>query len=166
MTQKQMTFSKDLENKKMHIEREFDGNLSRVWAAWTQSEILDQWWAPKPWKAETKTQDFKEGGYWLYAMRGPEGEAHWARANYKNISPEKSFTVDDAFCDENGTINKELPTMNWVINFSPIGSGTKVAMDITLPSKEHLEKILEMGFKEGFEMGLGNLDELLQSNIH
>src|SRR5687768_8096768 len=97
-----INFTIDKENKKIKVEREFDAPVARVWAAWTEQELLDQWWAPKPWKARTKTMDFREGGYWLYAMVGPEGEEHWARADYKSISPLRSFSAADSFCDENG----------------------------------------------------------------
>ena len=36
------------EDQTVHVNREFDANLSLVWDAWTKPEILDQWWAPKP----------------------------------------------------------------------------------------------------------------------
>ena len=48
-----MQIDKDLDNKKMTITRGFDAPVADVWRAWTESELLDQWWAPKPWKAET-----------------------------------------------------------------------------------------------------------------
>ena len=69
-------YAKDLPNKKMFVTREFAGTLEDVWEAWTDSNILDQWWAPKPWKAKTKTMDFREGGFWLYSMIGPDGSEH------------------------------------------------------------------------------------------
>ena len=156
-----MDFSVDKENSKVNVKREFSAPLSDVWAAWTEKELLDQWWAPKPWKARTKTMDFKEGGYWLYAMVGPEGEEHWARIDYKSITPEKSFTTRDAFCDAEGNINKEFPQSNWKTNFSGSANSTLVHIEITYGSLADLEKYIEMGFKEGFTMALENLDELL-----
>ena len=53
---------KDLPNKKITVTRHFNAPLDQVWKAWTESELLDQWWAPKPFKAETKFMDFKVGG--------------------------------------------------------------------------------------------------------
>ena len=50
-----MNFVVDKENNKVNVSREFAAPISKVWPAWTQSLILDQWWAPKPWKAKTKT---------------------------------------------------------------------------------------------------------------
>ena len=54
-------FSIDRENKTITVKREFEAELPLVWDAYTQSEILDQWWAPRPWKARTKTMGFQEG---------------------------------------------------------------------------------------------------------
>lgn len=158
-----MNFVVDKEKSKVRVTREFDAPLSKVWAAWTQSEILDQWWAPKPWKARTKKMDFKEGGHWLYAMVGPEGEEHWARADFKFVSPMKSFKVVDAFCDADGKISNELPSSFWTCEFSEASGKTTVNIEIKYESPADLEKYIEMGFREGFTMALGNLDELLVS---
>ncbi|MCE7060832.1 SRPBCC domain-containing protein [Dyadobacter sp. CY343] len=158
-----MNFNVDKENKKIKVEREFDAPVTKVWAAWTEKELLDQWWAPKPWKARTKTMDFREGGHWLYAMVGPEGEEHWARVDYKSIAPLRSFTAADAFCDENGNISDSMPGSDWENTFKEESSKTLVFIEITFKELKDLEQTLEMGFKEGFEMGLSNLDELLAS---
>ena len=106
--------------------------------------------------------DFREGGRWLYYMEGPDGSRHYCRADYKTIVPGKSYTGDDAFCDENGNINTEFPRMHWKIEFSKSGNGTKVNVEITFATEADLEKIIEMGFKEGFAVAHGNLDELLE----
>src|SRR6478735_9817609 len=111
--QKETTITKDAANKKLIVVREFDGTPEQVWKAWTQSELLDHWWAPKPWKARTKEMDFREGGFWLYYMEGPDGEKHWCRADYKAVDPGKSFSLVDAFCDEEGNPTNELPNMHW-----------------------------------------------------
>lgn len=158
-----MDFVIDKENKKVKVTREFAAPLSKVWAAWTQRELLDQWWAPKPWKAITKKMDFREGGHWLYVMAGPEGEEHWCREDFKSVTPLKSFTAVDAFCDSNGRVNDEFPKSTWVIKFSEANNRTTVYIEMQCETLADLEKYIEMGFKEGFTMALGNLDELLAS---
>lgn len=158
-----MNFSVDKENKTIHVAREFAAPLSKVWAAWTDSQLLDQWWAPKPWQARTKMMDFREGGYWLYAMMGPDGEQHWARADFKSITPLKAYSAQDAFCDEQGTINTSLPRSLWRNNFSENANATLVSIQIQYETLADLETILEMGFKEGLLAALDNLDELLNA---
>ena len=159
-----MNFVVDKQNNKVKVTREFAAPLSKVWAAWTQSELLDQWWAPKPWKAITKKMEFKEGGDWLYVMAGPEGEEHWCRADFKSVSPMKSFEGIDAFCDPQGKINADFPVVHWYLNFSEAKNKTTVSVEIAFDSLTDLEKYIEMGFKEGFTMALGNLDELFAAS--
>ncbi|HEY1055278.1 MAG TPA: SRPBCC domain-containing protein, partial [Emticicia sp.] len=52
-------FIVDKENRTITIKREFDADLAMVWEAWTNPEILDKWYAPKPYRAETQTMDFR-----------------------------------------------------------------------------------------------------------
>lgn len=158
---KETRFRRDPDNKRLIVEREFDASLKNVWRAWTEKELLDQWWAPKPFKAVTKEMDFREGGRWLYRMTGPDGSGEWCLVDFKKIDNHKSFTSLGAFCDENGNINKDFPAMNWKNVFSSIGSATKVEVEISFSSVAELEKILEMGLEEGFSAALVNLDELL-----
>lgn len=156
-----MDFSVDKENKKIFVKREFAAPLTKVWAAWTDSKLLDQWWAPKPWQAQTKSMDFREGGSWIYAMVGPDGTTHWSRADFHSITPYISYTGEDAFCDENGTIDHNLPKSVWSNEFQETGDSTTVFIAITYHEVSDLEKILEMGFKEGLSSAMENLDELL-----
>jgi uncharacterized protein YndB with AHSA1/START domain len=152
----------DLPTKKIFVNREFAGSLEQVWSAWTKSDLLDQWWAPKPWVAKTKSMDFRKGGYWLYSMTGPDGMQVWSRADYLSITDRQSFEGLDAFCDEHGKINDDLPRMNWKVVFTGDSNKTRVDIEITFTTLADLEKIVEMGFEEGFTAAHGNLDELLK----
>ncbi|MDD3075696.1 MAG: SRPBCC family protein [Proteiniphilum sp.] len=154
-------FSVDKENSTIYIKRDFNASLQRVWQAWTTAELLDRWWGPEPWRAETKAMDFREGGYWLYAMVGPEGERHWGRLDYIEIKNEESFRAKDGFCDENGTPSSELPQNLWEIVFRETDGKVLVDMTLIFDSPEDLETNIQMGFKEGFTAGLNQLDELL-----
>ncbi len=156
-------FSVNRENKTIHVKREFAAGLPLVWKAWTEAEILDQWWGPEPWKTETKSMDFREGGRWLYAMVGPEGEKHWSVADYISINREQYFSANDGFSDEEGNINTSMPHSQWMNIFTTNGGNTTVEITITHEKLEDLETIIQMGFKEGFTIGLEQLDRLLQT---
>lgn len=159
-------FEVDKDNKQILVDRSFNAPIDLVWAAWTESDILDQWWAPKPWKTETKSMDFREGGHWLYAMVGPEGEKHWCKADYSTIVPQQSFKAHDGFCDEEGNLNPDFPRNKWENSFNDQGDTTLVNIILTFDSFEDLEKIIEMGFKEGFTAGLENLDQYIASQFY
>ena len=153
------------DNNTIKINREFAAHISLVWDAYTKSEILDKWWAPKPWKARTKKMDFREGGSWLYAMVGPEGEEHWALAEYQQIEFQKKFTGLDGFTDAEGNINKAMPQSKWEVSFTDKADITLVEFMITYPDLAQLETTIQMGFKEGLSMAMEGLDEFLTSAI-
>jgi uncharacterized protein YndB with AHSA1/START domain len=154
-------FSKDPANKKVYVAREFAAPVDKVWKAWTESELLDKWWAPKPWRMETKTMDFSVGGAWHYAMVSPEGEKHWSQADFTTIDPKNSFSHNGRFTDEYGTKDSNMLSNRWVIVFLPTKTGSKVEVELTFDTTEGFEKLIQMGFEGGFSMGLSNLDELL-----
>ena len=153
--------SKDLQNRKLIIKREFNAALESVWSAWTESNLLDQWWAPKPWVAKTKSLNFVEGGNWLYAMTGPDGTKIWSLVEFISIKQNRSFQTISSFCDENGDKNSDMPIMNWKNEFFTTNAGTRVEVEISFTNKKDIEKIIEMGFEAGFTSAVGNLDELL-----
>lgn len=162
----QFDFIVNKENNTVNVKREFAAGLQLVWDAWTKPELLDQWWAPKPYQTKTVSMDFREGGMWLYYMESPKGERHYCLNHYKKISPLKSFSGLDAFCDEKGNVNTEFPRTVWNNSFVETSNDiTTVNIVAQYESLEDLEKIISMGFKEGFTMALGNLDQYLEAQV-
>src|ERR1051325_6311764 len=98
-------FTVNKATKTVVITREFDAELSLVWDAFTKQEILDQWWAPKPWASKTKFMNFKVGGRRLYAMVSPEGQEHWSIQEFTSITPTTNFKLLTAFADKDENIN-------------------------------------------------------------
>jgi uncharacterized protein YndB with AHSA1/START domain len=111
-----MDFIVNKETKTVTITKEFDAGLSLVWDAYTNAELLDQWWAPKPFASRTKVMDFTVGGKRFYAMVSPEGAERWILQKYTSITPKTNFKYLNAFADENQ--NPELPGSDWDFNFT------------------------------------------------
>ena len=151
-------FTVDKSTKTVLIKREFDANLSLVWDAFTKSELIDQWIAPKPMTCKTKYQDFRVGGKRFYAMISPEGQERWALQQYTSITPKTNFIMYNAFADKDE--NPELPGSEWDHTFSEENGKTKVSISIYNESLERLERILD-GFTKGMKMSLVNLENLL-----
>ena len=105
--------------------------------------------------------DFKVGGRRFYAMVSPEGLERWAIQKYTSISPKTNFKMFNAFADKDG--NPELPGSEWDYTFSEQDGKTKVDITIYNESLARMEKMIEMGFKEGFKMSMNNLENLLSS---
>ncbi len=150
----------DKTSKTVSIIREFNADLSLIWDAFTQQEILDQWWAPKPYLSKTTKMEFKVGGRRFYAMVSPEGlEIGWHIQEYTSISPKTNFKFFSVFADKDE--KPFLPGSNWDLNFSEQNGITKVSITIYNDSLERMEKMIEMGFQEGFTATLNELNQLL-----
>ena len=154
-----MDFIVDKQTKTVSIIKEFAAELSLVWDAYTQAELLDQWWAPKPMTSRTKAMNFEVGGRRFYAMVSPDGDERWAVQKYTSITPKTNFKLFNAFADKDE--NPELPGSHWDLNFSEQDGTTRVSISIYNESLERLERMVEMGFVEGMKMQLKNLEELL-----
>lgn len=152
-------FTVDKAKKTVYIVREFDAGLSLVWDAFTKAEILDQWVAPKPLTSKTKYMDFKVGGRRVYAMVSPEGLERWAIQEYLSITPKTHFKMHNSFADEKG--NPEPLGSDWDYTFSEENGRTIVRITIYNESLERMEKMVEMGFREGISMSLKNLEQVL-----
>jgi len=167
-------FTVDKAAKTVYITREFEANLSLLWDAFTKAELLDQWWAPKPFRSKTKSMDFKVGGRRFYAMVNQEGvEIGWQIHDYTSISPKTNFKFLGVFADKDE--NPYLPGSNWDVSFSeqigrpgdPVEQEiTKVSITIYNDSLERMEKMIEMGFREGFTMTLNELATFLKNKSH
>jgi uncharacterized protein YndB with AHSA1/START domain len=156
-------FSIDKKNNAITIKKEFAADQELVWDAFTKREILDQWWAPKPWQAKTKSMDLRNGGHWLYAMVGPEGQEHWSRTSYTDVQPPQRFAGDDAFTDSEGNLNADMPQSRWEATFTSKDEKTLVELYITYSDTKQLDDTINMGFKEGITATLNSLDDLLAS---
>lgn len=161
----QFDFLVDKEKNTLTIKREFAANRQLVWDCHTKSELLDRWFAPKPFTTKTKFMNFSEGGHWLYAMIDPEGKEYWGRMDYVKINPSKSYSGLDAFCNEKGELNPELPRANWDVTFKDLAENTLVQTVVTYKSLADLEVVINMGMKEGLTATLENLDDLLLTLI-
>jgi len=152
-------FTVDKTTKTVFVNREFAACLSLVWDAFTKPEILDQWWAPKPWISKTKVMNFKVGGRRFFAMVSPEGQERWLIQKYISINPKTNFKTLNAFADKDE--NPELPGSDWDYTFSEYNGKTKVCITIYNESADRMMKMIETGFKEGLTLAMNNLENVL-----
>src|SRR5213075_1437696 len=111
-------FTVDKSINTVYVNREFDADLQLVWDAFTKQEILDQWWAPKPYLSRTKVMNFEVGGRRFYAMVSPEGNEHWGLQQFTSITPTINFKIHSVFADKDENILADWPASNWDLNFS------------------------------------------------
>lgn len=143
------------------IRREFAARRQLVWDCHTKSELLDQWFAPKPLTARTKSMDFREGGHWHYVMIDTDGQEYWGRADYLTINPIDGYTSLDGFSDASGELDPDMPRAKWDVTFEELPGRTLVQTLVSYDSSADLEKVIQMGMQEGMTSALERLDELL-----
>ncbi len=154
-------FIVDKPSKTVFITREFDAELSLVWDAFTKAEILDQWSAPKPFMARTKAMDFKVGGRRFYAMVSPDGQEQWQVQEYLSITPKTNIRYKSSFADKNENVDPQWPGSVWDLTFTNENGTTIVKITIKNESLARMEKMIELGFREGFMAITDNLEALL-----
>ncbi|MFN8292073.1 MAG: SRPBCC domain-containing protein [Chitinophagaceae bacterium] len=159
MTSLPFDFTVDIATGTVFVHKQFEADLSLVWDAFTRPEILDQWWAPKPYESRTKVMEFKAGGRRFYAMVSPEGQENWQLQQYTSITPKTNFKFFSVFADKDE--NPHLPGSDWDLTFSEQNGITSVHITIHNESPERMQRMIEMGFKEGFTMTLNFLEKLL-----
>lgn len=159
----QFDFLVDRQSNTITVKREFAAKRQLVWDCYTRSELLDRWFAPRPLATRTKSMDFREGGHWHYAMIMPDGTEYWSRQDYVSIQPLERYTARDVFSDETGAVNPVLPQSQLDITFTEFGEHTLVQTIVTYASLADLEKVIEMGIRDGLTSTLERLDELLMT---
>ncbi len=160
------------------IERMFDASPELVWKAWTDPELVKQWWGPEGFTAPSIKIDLRVGGKYIYAMRGPEGsewdKVMYSAGVYKEIVPNEKMVVTNYFSDENGD---KLPPLTFgqdpnfpdemtvTVLFEEVEDGkTKLSLIYPKPeTKEHMEAMLKSGMKEGWNSSLDKMAKVLQN---
>jgi uncharacterized protein YndB with AHSA1/START domain len=156
------TVIKDLEHKTLEIKREFNVSRERLWKAWSDIDLLSQWWGPREWPTTTKSFDFSPGGHWHYYMSGPDGTQSWGWLDYKTIDAPNGFTADDSFSDEQGSKSSELPHTHWHVSLDG-NTPTTLVTTLTFATEAELQKIIDMGFEAGYTESLDQLNEKLEA---
>jgi uncharacterized protein YndB with AHSA1/START domain len=105
--------------------------------------------------------EFRPGGHWHYAMVEPNGTEYWGYTEYKTIQPIDFYTTLDAFSNEKGEVNEQLPRAAWVVRFTDKGENTLVETVVTYASLNDLETVINMGMEQGMMSTLERLDDLL-----
>lgn len=86
------------------ITRIFNAPIEKVWNAWSDEQLIKQWWGPESYTAPIAKIDFREGGKYTLAMRDASGNMIWSSGVYKVIEPYKTIVSSDYFSDENGNV--------------------------------------------------------------
>ena len=133
--------------------REIPVTPNQVWQAWTQPEILMQWWTPKPWRTVECDIDLKIGGRFYTRMQGPNGEDVPGEGCILNFEKNKSFAWTD--CLLPGFQPAPEPFMSAVLTVEAIDNNNSRYVAMVYHKDEASKKQHEeMGFFDGWGTAL------------
>ena len=131
------------------LTRIIDAPREKMYAAWTQPELLKQWFAPLPYTTTVAELNVRAGGSSLIVMRGPDGTEMPNPGVYLEVIPNERIVATDAFT--RAWEPSEKPFMTLILTFEDAGAGktkyTALVRHWSVADREAHEK---MGFREGW----------------
>jgi uncharacterized protein YndB with AHSA1/START domain len=152
--------STDKENRELVITRIIDASPEKLFKAWTDPELLKQWYTPRPWTTPVVEIDLRPGGSNLIVMRSPDGTEFQNRGTYLEVIKNEKLVFTDAYTKAWEPSAK--PFMTAVVTFEDLGGKTRYTARVihwTLEDRETHEK---MGFEEGWNKCADQLAALVQ----
>jgi uncharacterized protein YndB with AHSA1/START domain len=135
-------------DRELVLTRLIDAPREAVFRAWTDPDLLKQWFAPPPWTTPAAHLDVRPGGACLVVMRDPEGRDFPNHGVYLEVVPNERLVFTDAYTEAWEPSQK--PFMTVIATFDDEGGKTRYTARVrhwTVADREAHEK---MGFHEGW----------------
>jgi uncharacterized protein YndB with AHSA1/START domain len=152
----QSTESHDLE-----ITRILKAPRRLLWRAWSDPNLLAEWWCPKPWKTEVKAFDFYPGGAFHTYMTGPDGGESDNPGCFLEIVPEQRIVCTSMLT------GGWRPTSPWIgitsiFSMEDAEGGTQYTARCMHRTADESRKHEEMGFYEGWGIMIDQFEAFAQ----
>jgi uncharacterized protein YndB with AHSA1/START domain len=146
-------------DRELVLTRLINAPREKVYRAWTDPELLKQWFAPKPYTTPVVEIDVRPGGSAYFVMRGPDGEDLPNRGVYLEVVPNAKLVSTDAYVK--AWEPSEKPFMTLILTFDDEGGKTRYTARVrhwTVADREVHEK---MGFHAGWGLCADQLEALV-----
>jgi len=147
-------------DRELVLTRTIDAPRAKLFRAWTDPELLKQWFAPLPYTTPVAELDVRPGGANLVVMRSPEGNDMPNRGVYLEVVENERLVFTDAYTKAWEPSAK--PFMTVILTFEDIGGGktryTARVLHWSVADREAHEK---MGFHVGWGMCTDQLAALV-----
>ncbi len=136
-------------------ERVFDAPRERVFEAYTDPELIPEWWGPRDAPVAVDQMDVRPGGAWRFVHRGRDGEEVGFRGTYREVTPPERIVQTFEWEGMPGHVVVETAT------FEDLGGRTKVTATSLFHTTEERDGMLDSGMERGLTETHDRLDELL-----
>jgi uncharacterized protein YndB with AHSA1/START domain len=141
-------------DREVHIERVFDAPRELVWRAFTEPDLVAQWWGRGN-KLVIERMDVERGGHWRYVEHSADG-THGFEGRYREVSPPERLVWTFEWDGMPGHVAVDTTT------FEDLGDGrTKVITRSLFHTTEERDGMLNSGMQTGLDQSYAALDRLL-----
>jgi uncharacterized protein YndB with AHSA1/START domain len=112
----------------LRVERRFDASRERVFDAWTNPDVLRDWWSAMPTMSPGEIEvDLREGGRYRMSMRAENGEVHTVVGEYREVRRPERVTYSWTWETNEESMSGSAGTLV-VVEFAEDGDGTLVTL--------------------------------------
>jgi uncharacterized protein YndB with AHSA1/START domain len=143
-------------DREIRIERVFNAARDRVWQAFTDPELVKQWWGRGN-KLVIERMEVEPGGHWRYVEHSPDG-VHGFEGRYREVTPPERLVYTFEWDGMPGYVVVDTAT------FADLGDGTtKVVTQSLFHTTEERDGMLQSGMEQGLNQSYAALDRLLST---
>ena len=142
--------------REIRVERVFNAPRDRVFAVYTDPELIPRWWGPRRFTTRVERMDVRTGGEWHFVHEGgEEGEEQGFRGSYREVTPPERIVQTFEWLGMPGYISVERA------EFEDLGERTRVVTVSTFHFREDRDGMLASGMESGLSETYERLDEVL-----
>lgn len=141
--------------REIRVEREFDAPRERVFAAYTDPELVPRWWGPRETTTVVDEMDPTAGGRWRFVARNPDGSETGFRGVYREVTLPERIVQTFEWEGMPGHVSVDTAV------FEDLGDRTRIVSTTVFHATEEREGMLESGMERGMNETYDRLEELL-----
>ena len=143
-------------DREIRIERIFDAPVERVWQAFTDPELIAQWWGRGN-KLVIERMEVERGGHWRFVEHGDDG-VHGFEGRYREVTPHERLVQTFEWDGMPGYVTVDAA------EFEDLGDGrTKVVTTSLFHTTDERDGMLASGMADGLNQSYAALDDLLRT---
>jgi uncharacterized protein YndB with AHSA1/START domain len=145
--------------------REIALTSEEVWRAWTEPELLMQWFTPAPWRTTECEIDLRPGGVFRTVMAGPDGESGGGASCYLEVVPTERLVWTGALLPGFRPAPVEPGEIRFTaqVDMQPADGGCRYAATARHDTAAGCEEHRAMGFEAGWGAALNQMVALMLS---